>query len=60
VFKLYGMDNSSSIEFLLYKPNVQVRTFYSDIKYDLIPFLILLNNKYDIENYYGSSRRLSS
>jgi hypothetical protein len=34
----------------------KVRTFeYSDIKYDLIPFL-LLNNKYDIENYYGSSR----
>jgi hypothetical protein len=58
VFKLYGMDNSSSIEFLLYRPNGQRSELfeYSDIKYDLIPFLILLNNKYDILNYYGSSR----
>jgi hypothetical protein len=28
VFKLYGMDNSSSIEFLLYKPNGQSQNFW--------------------------------
>jgi hypothetical protein len=62
VFKLhvertYGFDSDYSLEFLLYKPvNSRSELFeYSDIKYDLIPFLILLNNKYDIEKYYGNS-----
>jgi hypothetical protein len=56
VFKLYEMD-SHSIEFLLYKPNGYASELfeYSDIKYDLAPFLILLNNKYGILKYYGSS-----
>jgi hypothetical protein len=56
VFKLYEMD-SHSIEFLLYKPNGYASELfeYSDIKYDLIPFLVLLNNKYVILKYYGSS-----
>ena len=62
VFKLhvertYGFDSDYSLEFLLYKPNGYASELfeYSDIKYDLIPFLVLLNNKYGILKYYGSS-----
>lgn len=59
VFKLYdGQDSlythpKGLIEFILYKPNKNVSELFefSDIKYDLIPFLISLNKTYEVVKY---------
>lgn len=52
LFKLFD-DNKGFSEFILYKPNGHVYELFefSDIKYDLIPFLILLNKTYEVTKY---------
>lgn len=56
-FKLYDdeelYNGKGVIEFILYKPNKNTSELFefSDVKYDLIPFLISLNKKYEVNKY---------